>query len=121
METHAHHLHKAPGSNWSHYLFEFLMLFLAVFCGFLAENWREHIVEKTRDKQFVSSLLSDLRLDAAWFDVVNKSASQRIENLDSAIFFFSKFSATEDIRINNSVKEKAVSLVEFIKKAYQVG
>jgi len=38
METHAHHLHKAPGKKWTHYLFEFFMLFLAVFCGFLAEN-----------------------------------------------------------------------------------
>ena len=47
METHAHHLHKSPGHGWKHYLFEFLMLFLAVFAGFLAENKREHIVEKT--------------------------------------------------------------------------
>ena len=45
METHAHDLHKAPGHGWKHYLFEFVMLFLAVFCGFLAENIREHRME----------------------------------------------------------------------------
>jgi hypothetical protein len=48
METHAHHLHHAPGKKIWHYFYEFLMLFLAVFCGFLAENFREHHLEKER-------------------------------------------------------------------------
>src|SRR5437773_12560964 len=63
METHAHHLHKAPGKKWTHYLFEFLMLFLAVFCGFLAENFREHQVEKERGRQYILSLYEDLKAD----------------------------------------------------------
>ena len=45
METHAYHLHRAPGKKIWHYFFEFLMLFLAVFCGFIAENWREQLRE----------------------------------------------------------------------------
>ena len=65
METHAHHLHKAPGKKWTHYLFEFLMLFLAVFCGFLAENFREHVVEKERAIQYIKSLYEDLKTDTA--------------------------------------------------------
>src|SRR5215813_12293444 len=56
METHAQHLHKAPGGGWSHYLFEFLMLFLAVFCGFLAENQREHMVERRREKDYITGM-----------------------------------------------------------------
>jgi len=73
METHAHHLHKAPGKKWSHYVFEFLMLFLAVFSGFLAENWREHIVEHQRAKQYVKTLLKDLASDTTeLFDVINE-------------------------------------------------
>jgi hypothetical protein len=63
METHAHHLHKAPGHGWEHYLFEFLMLFIAVFCGFLAENWREHILEGRREKQYIKSFYEDLIAD----------------------------------------------------------
>jgi len=63
METHAHHLHKAPGKKWSHYLFEFFMLFLAVFCGFLAENFREHAIEKKKEKQYIRSLVADLKED----------------------------------------------------------
>jgi len=63
METHAHHLHKAPGQGWKHYLFEFLMLFIAVFCGFLAENWREHILDGKREKQYIKSFYEDLTAD----------------------------------------------------------
>jgi hypothetical protein len=39
------------------------MLFLAVFCGFLAENQREHYVEHQREKQFIRSLAEDLKSD----------------------------------------------------------
>ena len=50
------------------YLFEFLMLFLAVTAGFFMENRREHYVEQKREKQFVRQLLSDLRLDSNLFE-----------------------------------------------------
>ena len=61
MEVH-HHSHT-PGKKWAHYFWEFLMLFLAVFCGFLAENFREHQVEKKRGKQYMFSLYEDLKTD----------------------------------------------------------
>ena len=61
MEVH-HHSHTER-KKWTHYLWEFLMLFLAVFAGFLAENWREHIVEHKREKGYVLSLIEDLKID----------------------------------------------------------
>ena len=63
METHAHHLHHAPGKKIFHYFYEFLMLFLAVFCGFLAENFREHYVERERAEQYIFSFYQDLKSD----------------------------------------------------------
>src|SRR5688500_3389837 len=65
MEVH-HHAHT-PGKKWTHYFWEFLMLFLAVFCGFIAENEREHYVEHQREKQFVKQIVADLRTDSAFF------------------------------------------------------
>ncbi len=63
MEVHAHtHTER---KKWTHYLWEFLMLFLAVFCGFLAENQREHYVESKRAKDYARSLLNDLREDTS--------------------------------------------------------
>ena len=61
MEVHAHT--HTPRKKWTHYFWEFLMLFLAVFCGFLAENKREHIVEAHRAKEYAKSLLNDLKED----------------------------------------------------------
>ena len=79
MESHAHHIHKAPGQGWKHYFFEFLMLFLAVFAGFLAENQREHIVEHQREKKFARRLLSDLRQDSLFFETRIKLLEERQE------------------------------------------
>ncbi len=44
MEVHAH-THTAR-KKWTDYFWEFLMLFLAVFCGFLAEYQLEHKIER---------------------------------------------------------------------------
>src|ERR1035437_4048063 len=63
METHAFHLHHAPGKKIWHYFFEFLMLFLAVFCGFIAENWREQLREHQREKEFIQSIVVDIKSD----------------------------------------------------------
>ena len=67
MEVHTH-THPSTGSGhrkkWTHYFWEFLMLFLAVFCGFLAENQREHMVEHQREKEFIRSLIVDIQNDA---------------------------------------------------------
>ena len=41
------------------------MLFLAVFCGFLAEYQLEHKIEKDREKKFMESMLDDLKKDTA--------------------------------------------------------
>jgi hypothetical protein len=63
MDIHANHLHHAPGEKIWHYFFEFLMLFLAVFCGFIAENWREQLKEHQREKEFIHSIVEDLKSD----------------------------------------------------------
>jgi hypothetical protein len=67
MEVHAH-THTAR-KKWTHYLWEFLMLFLAVFCGFLAENIREHNVEKKKGEQYILSFAEDLKKDTAQCDL----------------------------------------------------
>ena len=62
MEVH-HHGHVHHRKKWKEYLFQFFMLFLAVFCGFLAENQREHFIEHKREKKFMRSLIQDLNAD----------------------------------------------------------
>ncbi|HJS54003.1 MAG TPA: hypothetical protein VJ765_05645, partial [Chitinophagaceae bacterium] len=63
MEVH-HHTHpdsyRDKRKKWTHYFWEFLMLFLAVFCGFLAEYQLEHKIEKDKERQYIQNLLDDL-------------------------------------------------------------
>lgn len=63
MEVH-HHAHTSRKS-WTHYFWEFLMLFLAVFCGFLAEYQLEHKIEKDRAKELARSFYQELKNDSA--------------------------------------------------------
>jgi hypothetical protein len=67
MEVHAHTHPASAGTRkkWTHYLWEFLMLFLAVFCGFLAEYQLEHMIEKNREKQYMLTLKEDLVADTS--------------------------------------------------------
>ena len=44
------------------------MLFLAVFCGFLAEYQLEHKIEKDRGKQYILSFYEDLVIDSPKFN-----------------------------------------------------
>lgn len=63
MEVHKHPHHVTDKKNWREYLLEFLMIFLAVFLGFVVENWREHIVERRKERGYILSLIEDLKID----------------------------------------------------------
>ncbi|MEO5501394.1 MAG: hypothetical protein ABIR31_08120 [Ginsengibacter sp.] len=63
MEVQKHPHHVTHKKKWGEYLLEFFMLFLAVFLGFVAENVREGQVEKAKEKEYMVSLLSDLKQD----------------------------------------------------------
>ena len=86
MEVHAH-THTAR-KKWTHYFWEFLMLFLAVFCGFLAEYQLEHVIENQREKKYMQSLLSDLAADTATLNAGYPRKQKRIEAIDSVFTFF---------------------------------
>jgi hypothetical protein len=83
MEVHAH-THTAR-KKWTHYFWEFLMLFLAVFCGFMAENIREHKIEQHRAKEFANSLVQDLQNDTATINSQKVSAFLYMAVADSLL------------------------------------
>ena len=45
------------------HIFDFVLLFLAVFCGFMADNWRETMSEHQREKIFIRSIVEDVISD----------------------------------------------------------
>ncbi len=66
MEVHAHS--HTPRKKWTHYFWEFLMLFLAVFCGFLAEYQLEHKIEKERAKKYMYDMVENLKYDTTRYN-----------------------------------------------------
>jgi hypothetical protein len=85
MEIHSHS--HTPRKKWTHYFWEFLMLFLAVFAGFLAENQREHMVEHQRAKVYAANLYEELKKDTASFNIVIKDHEIAYNKLDSFCLF----------------------------------
>ena len=57
------------------------MLFLAVFCGFLAEYQLEHKLEKDRAKQYIISFFDDLKYDTSHLTQVINSYKNKEEVL----------------------------------------
>jgi hypothetical protein len=91
MEVHTH-THTAR-KKWTHYLWEFLMLFLAVFCGFLAENQREHYAEHKRLIRFAKQLVNGLERDTTNQNNVIDVLDFKEKCFDSLRYFLAK---TED-------------------------
>ena len=61
------------------------MLFLAVFCGFLAEYQLEHMIEHQRERQYIESLVADLKSDQVILDKHIKEVGAGVSMMDSMI------------------------------------
>ena len=72
MEVH-HHSHKPK--NWKEYISEFLMLFFAVFAGFLAESYLEYRTDRHKEHDYLVSMISDLKIDTA--DISRKQVNMQ--------------------------------------------
>jgi len=94
MEVH-HHSHTS-GKKWTNYLWEFVMLFLAVFCGFLAEYQLEHKIEKERAEKYLQSMLLDVRTNIKNLDSLLAQDQIIIDNHDSLVNWLLQDSAMID-------------------------
>lgn len=101
METEQNHSvlnHKKK--KWKEYILEFLMLFLAVFLGFLAENIRESSAERETEKQYMITMVEDLKSDTTRLTRLIASRKNRIIELDS---LFALISSDRYIKEGNKV------------------
>ncbi len=83
MEVHAHS--HTPRRKWTHYFWEFLMLFLAVSLGFLVENQREHYIERQRAKLLAHSLVEDLKKDTSMLNSTIKRCDEKVKSLKELV------------------------------------
>lgn len=65
------------------------MLFLAVFCGFLAEYQLEHKIEHQREKKYARLLIEDLKTDTARLETYINERLEKREMMDSLVLLLS--------------------------------
>ena len=92
-----HHHPKLEKKNFKGYFLEFLMIFLAVTMGFLAENLRESLKHKEEILMNMESLASDLYSDVAFFDSQLRRNEYCCNMTDSLIYLLNDIKNTNDI------------------------
>jgi hypothetical protein len=112
MEVHAHA--HTPRKKWTHYFWEFLMLFFAVFCGFLAEYQLEHKIEKDKEKQYIQSLVEDLSTDTANLHETINNFNKRISNIDTLLALFPRLSQGYNQKLYQKL-EAIKGFADFVK------
>ena len=85
MEVHHHPDLHHKKKKFSEYFLEFLMLFLAVSMGFIAENLREGRTERSKEKEYVIALVRDLQEDTASLKVNIKNNQDRMAGMDTLL------------------------------------
>jgi len=97
-----HHHTQSERKKWTHYLWEFLMLFLAVTLGFLVENKREHSLEHKRMIRYAKQLVRGLQKDTAQQNnMIILVLDDKEKAFDSLLYFLS-------LSTDDSVKWKGV-------------
>jgi hypothetical protein len=82
MEVH-HHPHATKG--FKGYFLEFLMIFLAVTMGFFAEGLRERLVNNEKERNYMESMIQDLKRDTAEANHIIRFQNVIVKRMDSAL------------------------------------
>ncbi len=93
MEVH-HHGHHEGKKNWKSYFWEFIMLFFAVFCGFLAEYQLEHVIEKDRAFELAKSFYQELKNDSITAELKVQNRMRQEASLSYLAAYFRDSSLT---------------------------
>lgn len=75
---------------WIPFIVEFLFLFLAVYLGFLTENFRDQRVAREKEKQYLQGIIQDVISDQKLSRKVIADFEMRSASLDSAWIIFHK-------------------------------
>jgi hypothetical protein len=87
MEVHHHPDLKHKKKKFREYFLEFLMIFLAVSLGFIAENLREHISDGNKVREYMESMVQDLKEDTAKANRAIRGTTRQIHGLDTLEMF----------------------------------
>lgn len=85
MEVH-HHSHVGK-KNFKEYLLEGLMIFIAVMMGFFAESFREYLHDKSNEREYIKSMVEDLKNDSAFLATsIDQRIPYHLAWMDSTVY-----------------------------------
>lgn len=99
--------------SFKDYVFEFTLPFLAVMAAFLLNNVKEDYAEKQLEKQYMTSIISDLNDDIKTADSQIEFHTLKIAQMDSLLDFFEKPIDAKDIEKVNYLGKLATRSVQF--------
>lgn len=85
MEVHHHPDLHHKQKKWKEYFLEFLMIFLAVTMGFFAENYREHLTDHKKEKEYMESMITDLKADTTTISKTIKYYTEISKSIDTML------------------------------------
>jgi len=95
-----HHHPEVEKKGFKEYILEGLMIFIAVFMGFIAENVRERIADHEREKQYMESLVKDLASDSVSLKAGFPLKDERLKSIDSVFAFFEDHPGAKTISVD---------------------
>ena len=114
MEVH-HNGHHEGKKTWKSYIWEFLMLFFAVFCGFLAE-WRlEVMIENHREEEYIHSIIEDISADVKQTENLQIDVKNRIILIDSLLKEVTSTNIQENSNKANKLWLSTIGFHDFVQ------
>lgn len=99
--------------KWN-YFFEFLILFFAVFLGFLSENYRESIAEQKTEANQALSLVEDLKVDVATIKRDIEVIDIAILCIDSLVLYIDKIPEIDSLDLRfSTLNARALPYLRF--------
>lgn len=105
MEVHHPH-HANHKKKWNEHLQEFLMLFFAVFLGFMSEYYLEYRAERHKEHDYLVSMVKDLKADLSDMATKDKAMEELMNsgiNITSIIYKPTWNKTDEDSLYLNSI------------------
>jgi hypothetical protein len=98
MEAPHHVKHSKKARKNKEYLFEFLIIFVAITGSYFAENLREHFVDRHKEKVYMESMLQDLKSDSSNLAEVMELNRNQIKGLDTLLNLMNNKLGSNDVK-----------------------
>lgn len=97
------------------------MLFMAVFCGFLAELQLEHYIEHQREKKYIERVYRDLKKDTSFYSEFKNNLSKTYQLMDSMVIQLhtGDYQKDPDLFYKMSLRARGARYFEYYNTAFE--